>query len=69
MLDSVLMKILACPSCRGDVDEKDDKIICRGCGLRYPIQDGIPIMLIEEAEKPGQGTSGGQDSRGELKGA
>jgi hypothetical protein len=31
-----------------------EKIICTNpqCGLRYPIRDGIPVMLIDEAEKP-----------------
>ena len=31
-----------------------DRIICTNaaCGLRYPVRDGIPVMLVEEAEKP-----------------
>lgn len=51
-VDSELMEILACPACKGDVEERDEKIICLKCGKRYPIRDGIPVMLIEEAEEP-----------------
>lgn len=53
MLDKELLKILACPKCKSEVEQKDDKIICKnpGCGLKYPIREGIPIMLIDEAEK------------------
>lgn len=51
MLDKNLLDILACPSCRGDVFEKDNKIVCKECNLKYPIEDDIPIMLIERAEQ------------------
>jgi uncharacterized protein YbaR (Trm112 family) len=50
MIDKELLQILACPSCKADVELKDNKIVCKGCGKRYPIKDGIPIMLIDEAE-------------------
>jgi uncharacterized protein len=54
MIDKELLEILACPQCRADVKLEDEKIICTNpqCGMRYPIRDGIPVMLIEEAEKP-----------------
>jgi len=51
MIDEELLKILACPACKADVILKENKIVCTKCGLKYPIKDGIPIMLIEEAEK------------------
>ena len=51
MLPDELMEILVCPACRGDVREEETEVVCTGCGLRYPIRDGIPIMLIEEAEE------------------
>jgi len=54
-LDPQLLEILACPNCRGDVEyvEADQRIYCRGsCGYVYPVRDEIPIMLIDEAEKP-----------------
>lgn len=51
MIDKELLAILACPSCKADVELRDEKIVCTKCGLKYPIKDGIPIMLIDEAEK------------------
>jgi hypothetical protein len=51
MIDKKLLEILACPACKADVELKDNKIVCVKCGLKFPIRDGIPIMLIEEAEK------------------
>lgn len=50
MIDRELLDILACPDCKADVEEKENKIVCKGCGKKYPIRDGIPIMLIDEAE-------------------
>ena len=51
MIDKELLEILACPACQGDVELKDNKIVCPKCGRKYPIKDGIPIMLVDEAEK------------------
>jgi uncharacterized protein YbaR (Trm112 family) len=53
-LDAALLEILVCPNDRGDVDYHEDEqvIVCRTCGYRYPVRDGIPVMLIDEAEKP-----------------
>jgi hypothetical protein len=51
VVDKDLLDILACPSCKADVKENGDKIICTKCGLKYPVKDGIPIMLIDQAEK------------------
>lgn len=52
-IDKELLEILACPACHTEVRLEGDKIVCASpaCGLRFPIKDGIPIMLIEEAEK------------------
>jgi hypothetical protein len=50
MIDEELLKILACPVCKTDIILKDDKLICTSCKRKYPIKDGIPIMLVEEAE-------------------
>ncbi|MCR4337487.1 MAG: Trm112 family protein [Candidatus Omnitrophica bacterium] len=51
MVDQELLKILACPSCQADVELKGEKIVCTKCGLKYPIRNGIPVMLIDEAER------------------
>ncbi len=50
LLDKELLDILACPACRADVRLEGDRIVCTSCGRRYPLRDGIPIMLVEEAE-------------------
>jgi uncharacterized protein YbaR (Trm112 family) len=53
-VDKELLDILVCPSCRGEVEyrEQEEVIVCTQCGLRYPVRDYIPVMLIEEAERP-----------------
>jgi len=51
MIDKELLDILACPACKADVELKDNKIVCKKCGKKYPIKDDIPIMLIDEAEE------------------
>ena len=51
MIDKELLAILACPACQGDVVLKDEKIICVKCQRKYPIKNGIPVMLVDEAEK------------------
>lgn len=46
-----LLAILVCPKCKGDLDYRPDEhvLVCPACRLRYPVRDGIPIMLIDEA--------------------
>jgi uncharacterized protein YbaR (Trm112 family) len=46
-----LLEILVCPQCKGEIEltEKQDGLICHACKLLYPIQDDIPVMLIDEA--------------------
>ena len=54
MLDEKLLKILACPKCKGDLkyDKEENKLICENCRLKFKILEGdIPDMLIEDAEK------------------
>ena len=59
-LDPRLLEILCCPAerdgvpCHGDLEERADGLFCRACGLLYPIQDGIPVMLVDEARKEGK---------------
>lgn len=50
-MDQDLLQWLACPQCKGAVQlQKDEKIFCGACSLRYPVRDGVPVMLIDEAE-------------------
>jgi len=53
MLKPDLLKILACPQCKGALqyDLGHDKLICQKCRLKYPIEKDIPIMLVDRAEK------------------
>ncbi len=49
-----LLKILACPKCKGSLDykRKENFFACRKCRLKFKVLDGdIPDMLIEDAEK------------------
>jgi hypothetical protein len=50
-----LLEILACPACKGKIELADESLACTQCHRRYPIRDGIPIMLISEAIEPEQG--------------
>ena len=50
-----LLEILICPNCHGEVVYREQQSIieCEGeCRYRYPVRDDIPVMLIDEAEKP-----------------
>ncbi|MFH7320415.1 Trm112 family protein [Desulfurivibrio sp. D14AmB] len=53
MINQELLAILACPKCKGPVrlNAQEDGLICETCALLFKIRDGIPIMLIDEAEK------------------
>jgi uncharacterized protein YbaR (Trm112 family) len=55
MIDPELLEILACPLCKTPVRQDGDHLICSTCQRRYPIRDGIPVMLIDEAEPPTPG--------------
>ena len=50
MIDKELLDILACPACKTPVRLAGERLVCVSCGRRYPVRDGIPVMLIEEAE-------------------
>jgi len=50
-MDKALLEILACPLCKGELryDQNKQELICRFDGLAFPVRDGIPVMLEEEA--------------------
>ena len=52
MVDAELLKILACPLDKAPVKLEGDRIMCTKCGRRYPVREGIPVMLVDEAEMP-----------------
>ena len=51
-IDKELLDILVCPKCKGDLNltKKQDGLICQKCYVKYPVQDDIPILLIDEAQ-------------------
>jgi uncharacterized protein YbaR (Trm112 family) len=54
-IDPELLRILVCPKCKGELevqsaaDGVEVSLDCRACALSYPVDDGIPVMLLEEA--------------------
>ena len=50
-LSPQLREILVCPKCKGDLDfhEAQNEIHCPACALAYPIESGIPVMLVDAA--------------------
>jgi len=53
MIRKELLDILACPKCKERVvlDGAGAYLLCAVCRLRYPIEDDIPIMLVDRAER------------------
>ena len=51
MIDKKLMSILACPVCHEKVsaDENEQFLVCVSCGRAYPVKNGIPVMLADQA--------------------
>jgi uncharacterized protein YbaR (Trm112 family) len=54
LLPEGLLEIMQCPECGGPLreDMAASQLVSDDCGLRYPVRDGIPIMLSEEAIRP-----------------
>jgi uncharacterized protein YbaR (Trm112 family) len=50
-----LLDILVCPVCKTPIELLQDQngLRCPACNLIYPIRDGIPVMLVDEARKDG----------------
>jgi uncharacterized protein len=53
-VDAELLAILACPLDKQPVKREGDYLVCQECHRHYPIRDGIPVMLIDEALTPEQ---------------
>ena len=52
-VDPKLLEILACPVCKSSVHLLTDGsgLVCRECRLLYPIEDDIPVMLVDAARQ------------------
>lgn len=46
-----LLEILVCPKCKGELEYRTEPetLVCHACRLVYSVEDGIPIMLVDEA--------------------
>lgn len=57
MLDPRLLELLCCPAetggdaCHGALAERPEGLLCLKCGLLYPVVDGIPVMLQDQATR------------------
>lgn len=53
MLDKKLLSILVCPLCKGELhfDREKDELVCKLDALAFPIRDGVPVMLTNEARE------------------
>ncbi len=52
-LSRELLDLLVCPKCKGDLEYRTapaEELVCQACRLRYAVDDGIPVMLIDEAK-------------------
>ncbi len=50
-MDRELLEILACPVCKGSLTPGRNSLRCEACRLRYPVVDGVPVLLPERAKK------------------
>ena len=59
-LDRQLLEIIRCPACRGTfadlTDGAADELSCTGCGNVYPVRNGVPVLLVDEA-RPAAGSA------------
>ena len=52
LIDPTLAAVLVCPVDKSELnqDVEAERLECTECGRRYPVREGIPIMLVDEAE-------------------
>lgn len=50
-MEARLLEILVCPVCKGPLDHlrEEQELVCKGDRLAFPLRDGIPVMLEDEA--------------------
>jgi len=57
MISPRFLEVAACPACHAPlaIDYDASALVCTNlvCGLAYPVRDGIPILLIDQARRPG----------------
>ena len=58
-LDPQLLEIIRCPDCRARFADPTasevEELTCTGCGAVYPVRNGVPVLLVDEARRPEAG--------------
>ena len=58
-LDPQLLEIIRCPACRARFADATgsavEELTCTGCGAVYPVRNGVPVLLVDEARRPEAG--------------
>jgi uncharacterized protein YbaR (Trm112 family) len=50
LINEAVLRLLACPACHAGLAHPDaETVLCIGCGRRYPIRDGLPVLLVSAA--------------------
>ena len=52
-MDNKQIEMMVCPECNGKLEynKTDNELTCNSCQIAFPVKDGIPVMLIEEARR------------------
>ena len=51
-IDEIALRLLACPVCHATLSSLDQEFVrCTGCERRYPIRDGLPLLLADAARQ------------------
>ena len=55
-MDKQLAAMLVCPNCKGqlNLDDEAQELLCTFDGLAFPVRDGVPVMLEQEARQMGE---------------
>ncbi len=52
-IDERLLELLRCPACHGTFEPPEEgttgELVCTACGRRYPVRNGVPVLLVDEA--------------------
>ena len=64
-----LLDILVCPVDHAKVTLQGNELVCAECGRAYPVRDGIPVMLVDEARMTKGAGEAASDDSGRVPGA
>ena len=52
VMDPEFVKRLACPACKVALRLEGEELVCTACRRRFPVRDGVPVLLLDEAAEP-----------------